>query len=395
LTETYPFGVQYQVAPSAVWDVRYVGAHTFGQFQALNANPDILGVQSAFPSYGAGLPVCTDMTAIGYGREDCNYDLETETGNTAFQIYNALQSTLTFRQFRNTVTGTASYTYSRAISNTSEIFSSGISGGATGGNSSPYAMDPLNTDLGERGVDGNSYPQVVGLQLTFTEPWFSKQHGMMGRLLGGYFLNSFYQYSGGQPFSPSQSNAVTSSAVTIPATDSPAVAAEVTSNFCDFDFAANFGRQCRPILANPSAPMGSVGINVGNGVYENYATGAVSPRSDFHWLWNNQAEAIALGTPFPGVGRNTLRGDSWNNLDASVGKNFKMTERVSFQLSLNVFDVLNRAYYGSPDANLEDAGSTFLTNTFTGYQSDSAAGNGAYYAGFGNRNIQIGGHISF
>ncbi len=399
LTETYTFGVQYQVAPSAVWDVRYVGAHTFGQFQALNANPDILDVQSAFPNYGAGIPVCTTITdgvkALGYGRPDCNYDLETETGNTTFQIYNALQSTLTLRQFRNTVTGTFSYTYSRAISNTSEIFSSGISGGATGGNSSPYAMDPLNTDIGERGVDGNSFPQEVGLQLNFTEPWFSKQQGIMGRLLGGYYLNTLYNYAGGQPFTPSQSRHVTSPAVTIPDTDSPAVAAEVTTSFCDFDFAANFGRQCRPILANSGAPMTSVGINVGNGVYEDYGTGAIADRSSFHWLWNNQAEAIALGNPFPGVGRNTLRGDSWNNVDASVGKNFKITERVSLQLSLNVFDVLNRAYYGSPDANLEDAGSTFLTNLYTGYQSGSAAGNGAYYAGFGNRNVQIGGHISF
>ena len=392
LTETYTFGVQYQVAPSAVWDVRYVGAHTFGQFQALNANPDILDVQSAFPNYGAGISLCTDPTALGFGRPDCDFELGTLTGNTAFQIYNALQSTLTFRQFRNTVTGTVSYTYSRAISNTSEIFSSGTSGGATGGNSSPYSMDPLNTNLGERGVDGNSYPQVVGLQLTFTEPWFSKQQGFMGRALGGWFLNTFYQYSGGQPFTPSQARVVTSPAITIP---DPTQADLVTASFCDFDFAANFGRQCRPILDNPAAPLQSVGINVGSGVYEDYGTGAVSGRDSFHWLWNNKAEAIALGNPFPGVGRNTLRGDSWNNLDASVGKSFKMTERVSFQLSLNVFDVLNRAYYGSPNANVEHAGADFLTYDFTGYQSDSAAGQGAYYAGFGNRNIQIGGKVIF
>jgi hypothetical protein len=391
MDETWTFGVQYQVAPSAVWDVRYVGSHTFGQFQALNGNPDLLAVQSAFPNYGAGVQECTDKTAIGYGRENCNYDLETETGNTAFLIYNAMQSSLTLRQFRNTVTGTVSYTFSRAISNTSEIFSTG-----SGGNTSAYAQDPLNPDLGERGVDGNSYPNLVGLQLTFTEPWYSKQHGIMGRLLGGYFLNSFYQYNAGQPYSVSQAFSVTSSKVTIPATDSAAVAAEVTSNFCDFGFAQAFGSQCRPILANPGAPIQAVGINVGNGVYENYATGAVADRSTFHWLWNNQAEAIALGNPFPGVGRNTLRGDGWNDLDASIGKNFKATERVSFQLTFNVFNVLNRAYYGTPDLNIEDSPSgLFQTDTFTGTISDSGAGAGAYYAGFGNRNIQLSGHINF
>jgi hypothetical protein len=392
MTETYSLGVQYQVAPSSVLDLRYVGAHTFGQFQALNANPDILTVQSAFPSYGAGLSLCTDPAAIGYGRLDCNYGVETETGNTAFMIYHALQSSLTFRQFRKTVTGTVSYTFSRAITNSSEIFGTGTGGGATGGNASAYAMDPLNPNFGERGVDGNSYPQIVGLQLTFTEPWFSKQEGFMGRLLGGYFLNTFYQYHGGQPFTPLQQRAATSSAITIP---NPADTAQVTSSFCDFDFAANFGRQCRPILANSAAPLQSVGINVGGGVYEDYGTGAIADRSSFHWLWNNQAEAIALGTPFPGVGRNTLRGNSWNALDAAIGKNFKMTERVSVQLTMNVFNVLNRAYYGVPNANVENAGGTFLTNDFTGYNPGTVAGAGAYYAGFGNRNIQLGGHINF
>jgi hypothetical protein len=143
--------------------------------------------------------------------------------------------------------------------------------------------------------------------------------------------------------------------------------------------------------------MTSVGINAGNGVYENYATGAVAPRSSFHWLWNNEAEAIALGNPFPGVGRNTLRGDSWNDLDASVGKNFKATERVSVQLTMNVFNVLNRAFYGTPDVSIEDAGGTFMTNTYTGYLADTAAGGGAFYAGTntGNRVIQLSAHVNF
>ncbi len=390
MVETYTLGIQYQVAPSAVWETRYVGSHTFGQFQALNTNPDILTVQSAFPDYGSSVNVCTDPTAPGYTREDCSHGLELTYGNTAFLIYNALQTSLTVRDFHH-ITGTASYTYSRAISNASEVFSTG-----SGGNTSAFAQNPLNPDIGERGVDGNSYPNLWGIQLTFTEPWFSKQPGILGRLLGGYFLNTFYQYNGGQVFSPSQAFSVTSPNVSIPTSDSAQVAAEVTSNFCDFGFAQNFGSQCRPILANQSAPMTSVGINVGNGVYENYATGAVAQRSSFHWLWNNQAEALALGNPFPGVGRNTLRGDSWNNLDASLGKNFKATERVNVQLTMNIFNVMNRAYYGTPDVSIEDSvPGLFLTNTFAGTNPGTAAGGGAYFAGFGNRNIQLTGKIVF
>jgi hypothetical protein len=133
-------------------------------------------------------------------------------------------------------------------------------------------------------------------------------------------------------------------------------------------------------------------------VYENYATGAVGDRSSFHWLWNNQAEALALNNPFPGAGRNILRGDTWNDLDASIGKNIKVTERVQVQLTMNVFNVLNRAYYGVQDPNFEDSlnsPNTFLNHTYDGYDSGTAAGGGAYYAGFGNRNVELSAHINF
>jgi hypothetical protein len=400
MAETYTLGVQYQVAPAAVWEVRYVGSHTFGQFQSLNTNPDIADVQSAFPNYGTGISPCTNASAAGYKRPDCNYDLVDTVGNTAFDIYNSLQTSLTVRNFHH-LTGTASYTYSRAISNTSEIFST-----FGGGNTNAFGQNPLNPDVGERGVDGNSYPNLWGIQLAYNEPWFSKQNGILGRLLGGYFINSFYQFNGGQAFNPFQADSMESPNVKIPSS-SPTVISDVTTNFCDAGFASNFGAggalsQCRPILDNKSAPTSAVGINVGGGVYEDYVTGTVAPRSSFHWLWNNKEEAMALGNPFPGVGRNILRGDSFNNVDASVGKNVKATERVSLQFTMNVFNVLNRAYYGTPDANLEDSlypdyglPNSFLLNTFTGGAPGTSAGGGAYYAGFGNRNIQLSAHVNF
>jgi hypothetical protein len=66
------------------------------------------------------------------------------------------------------------------------------------------------------------------------------------------------------------------------------------------------------------------------------------------------------------------------------------------QLTLNVFNVMNRAYYATPDVSIEDSvPGLFLTNTYTGYNPGTAAGAGAYYAGFGNRNVEISGKIAF
>jgi hypothetical protein len=180
-----------------------------------------------------------------------------------------------------------------------------------------------------------------------------------------------------------------------------------TTSFCDFNFDLqyDFGgavNQCRPILANKSAPMTTVGINVGGGQYMNYATGVYGPRSSFHWLWDNKYEALALGNPFPGVGRNTLRGNTFSNLDLTIGKTVKLTERVNMLLQAAAFNALNRAYYGTPDPNVEDtllpaegAYPSFLLNTYENGSSGSAAGGGAFFQGIGNRNVQLTGKITF
>ena len=402
MAETYTLGFQYQIFPAAVAEIRYVGNHTFDNFQAVNANPDVLDVQSSFPNYGSGVNACTDTSASGYTRPNCNYWLVLQDGNGAFSIYNGLQTSLTIRNFHN-MTGTASYTYSRTIDNTSEIFSTGA-----GGNTSSIAQDPLNPNIGERGVSGTSYPNVWGLQLTYNTPWFRSQSGILGRLLGGYAMNAFYQFNGGQPFNPIQNS---------PTVQSPNVLADIasitdptfnanaaTTSFCDFVWSEVFGDPCRPVLSNKAAPMTSIGINLGPEGYVDYVSGNPTTRSSEHWIWNNQYEAMALGSPFPGVGRNTLRGDSFNNLDLSVGKNFRVTERVNLSLMANAFNILNRAYYGTPDVNIEDSlypvlygvPASFLSDYYApGTTAESPAAGGAFGAGTGNRNIQLGGKVTF
>jgi hypothetical protein len=389
MAESFTLGAQYQVGGAGVIEARYVGNHTFHQFQSLNANPDIADVQAHFPRYGTGQSVCTDPTAYGYTRPNCSYGLVQSTANTAFSIYNGLQTSFTLRNLHHW-TGTVSYTYSRAIDNVSEIFSTN-----GGGTTSAYAQDPLNSDVGERGVGGNSYPSVIGLQMAYTEPWFKAQKGAMGRLLGGYTFNALYTYNTGQPFNPYQATTAQSPFVN---PNDPMAA----TSFCDFGFSQVFGNPCRPVLSNPQAPLSSVGINTGSG-YIDYATGQPISLSSVHWLWNNQYEAIARNNPFPGVGRNILRGDSFNNVDLTVGKSIKLTERVTANLQVSAFNVLNRGYYGTPDANIEDTlypafygiPNSFLTNYYQGGGGESPAAGGAFGQGPGNRSVQLGGKIIF
>jgi hypothetical protein len=313
-------------------------------------------------------------------------------GNTAFSIYQALQTSYTVRNFHHWL-GTVSYTYSRTVDNNSEIYATG-----SGGNTSNFAQNPLDTDVGERGVSGNSYPSVVGLQLGYTAPWFQSQRGILGRILGGYSFNAFYNYNGGQPFNPIQ-NAISVQSANVLSDISANTAIDPTkaeNSFCDFNFGDTFGTSCRPILSNPRAPQGTVGINLGPGGYVDYVTGNPTTPSAVRWLWNNQYEAIARKNPFPGIGRNILRGDSFNDLDLTVGKSLKLTERVTTILQVSAFNALNRGYYGTPDPNIEDVTfGGFLSNFYSGGGGESPAAGGAFGQGPGNRNVQLTAKVRF
>jgi hypothetical protein len=364
VTETYSLGIQQQIGHIAVVEARYVGAHTFADFQSINGNPAIGNALKAFPTKFTGVTACADATQPGYnggnGRVQCiNGNVRIRT-NTSFEIYNGLQTSINTHNYKG-LTANFSYTFSRTIDNASEIF--GTNGAGT---TVAFSNNPLDPNVGERGVSGQSYPNVTTLGLVYISPFMKTNHHLLGKLLGGYQLNTIYVFNSGQPYTPYQA----------------AAPSGVEANYCDYLFDATFAgpSSCRPILANASAPVGSVGYNAGNGTYTDLATGATVARSSEHWLINNTAEALALGNPYPGVGRNTLRGNSYNNLDASIFKNTNLTERFKLQIGVYLYNSLNRAYYGAPDAAIEDAGATFAN--FTGNAGS-------------NRNVQVGGKIIF
>lgn len=358
--QTYSLGIQHQIGSAAVGSVRYVGTHTSDNFQSVDANPYLAPVAAAFPSYN--LPaLCTDSTAPGYGRPNCNKSNLALVSNGGWQDYSGLQLNLTTRNMHG-LTGTVSYTWSRAIDNVTDVFSTG---GA--GSTNAFAQNPLDTDQGETAVDGNSYPNVVGTQVTWQLPTFAKSNGLMSRLVNGFGLTSMYRYNSGQPYNPYQ----------------PLFVDGITgdTSFCDNTFnSSSVGPgldTCRLAVSNPQAPLNTVaylnpytGPMVGgapttgtpmwvqyNSDSVNPTTGAYNPGtpttpSANHWIINNQAYAMSVGNPYPGSGRNILRGDSFSDLDASLYKTFAITERVKLQLSFNGYNVMNQMFRGVGNPNV-------------------------------------------
>ena len=165
--------------------------------------------------------------------------------NTAFSLYNSLQTSLTVRNYHG-VSATAGYTYSRTIDNATDIFSNSSANSA-------YAQNPLNTDLGERAVSTISFPNTASISFTYALPKVgSSDRGLVGRLANGWQMNTIWIYNSGQPFSDYDSTSNSSPFI------NPADSKTSTSyDDSAFDNKFNGADTERPIVSNPKAPIGT------------------------------------------------------------------------------------------------------------------------------------------
>lgn len=399
-TEQWTLGLQQSFGSHVVGELRYLGNHTVGQFQVRNGNPALgpliaAGFQNAIP---AGLTPCTTPDAPGAtaGYVDCNHTNLITLGNTAYSNYNALQSRLSVEQWHG-VTAGLSYTWSKDLDNVSEIYST-----LGGGNSNAFAQSPFDLSQSERGLSGLDFPQLTSVYMIFKVPFFRDQKTLAGRVLGGWQVNPTWRFASGQPYSVQQGLH----------SDSTSFATPFDTTLCDPTQTTGSTPPCRPILANPRAPIDTVGLCLNSaagdcGLADYYSTPQFTgdptsaPRGvakqQVHWIVNDLTAAKYYGTPFAGARRNLQRGDSINNANLAVLKDFKVGERVTFQARATAFNVLNRQYRGTPGINVDfgsfaETGGSFA-NTFF-----NASGNGetnSVFSGIDRRRVEIGGKIIF
>ena len=412
---SWSLGVQREIVPKAVFEVRYVGNHATNLFQTINGNPAIAGLQALYPNLvPSGLTPCTTPQVVltpgqiasgivnpALGRVNCNEGIVRERTNTAYSDYNALQSELRVNNLWNQLTLKGTYTYSNTTDNASEIFSTGAAGGT-----SAFAQSQVNFTGNEHGTSGLDFPHSFSITVTEQLPFFKSEHGLIGHILGGWVIAGNYFITSGQPYTASQAFANCSSGGGACGTNGPDNPYDAAFNlaFVGFDGAL------RPFLGSNSAPASAVGIyaadacNVfgapatpggplvgpGCGLAANTllsfnainATGAAAPVStkQVRFITNGAEADTIFGTPFGNVGRNTLR-DYWTNTgNFALFKNFKIKERVTLAWHMQMLNVFNHPNFASIDPIIEDAG---LTSLETGFANPSLQ-NG------GNRVIKFG-----
>jgi hypothetical protein len=253
------------------------------------------------------------------------YDRSTGRGN-----YNALQASLE-RRFANGFSYAVSYTWSKSIDVGGDGYF-GVEGGVP-----QNAYDPGQYD---RSVSGLDLRQILAVNTLYQIPVgkgmkFSTGNGALDYILGNWQINNIFQAHSGSPFSLLDGNDVSNT--------------------------------------------GSLGFVA----YEHLnAVASPAPKPAGKWFNTNAYAAPAFGT-YGTVGRNTLVGPAFWDLDTSLFRQFPVGEGRQFEFRAEAFNLANHVNLGQPDGTITD-GASFGTISGTAYGNT-----------FLNRQLQIAGKFIF
>lgn len=79
--------------------------------------------------------------------------------------------------------------------------------------------------------------------------------------------------------------------------------------------------------------------------------------------FGSQLVASGSETTFGNVGRNSVYGPHYSDIDTSLYKNFNVTERMRFQIGASAYNIMNHPNFQNPNANVAGSSLGFITAT--------------------------------
>lgn len=326
--QRWSLGFQRQLPLNVVVDVSYVGSKGTHLFINEDANPTVRPEQRVTPINPAtGQPVTTGLS----GRLDNIQGARTVRTNGGDSNYHAGQLEVK-RRFANNFQISGAYTFSKLISNADEVFVAGLGSGGTSFFAVPAVFGGSRLD---RSVSVFDRTHRASITYIAESPFFDKQQGIIGRILGGFQLSGITTFESGVPFT------------VFNGFDSDGVAG---ANRPDF---------------NPNGRRGVRAIPVVN--TQNFITGYVNPEviigttssgaPIYQPIDPSEAQFIVNPSYVPGLpgsvvrvgnlGRNTERSNGINNWDMTFLKRTRLTEKIFVDARAEFFNVFNHPQFGS------------------------------------------------
>ena len=302
--DSFSFEMQRELGRDTVLRWGYVGSKGSDLFQTIDGNPRRLNAVG-----------CTAFVTVP--TDSCRVDSTASTvrlrTNSASSIYHSMQVSMEKRLSRGVSAG-LHYTWSSFIDEASEIF-----------NPSPgeiaIPQDSFNPK-GDRGRSTFDRPHRVAGNFVYELPWYRDQRGAIGRLLGGWQINSAFSLQSGAPFTPLNGS-------------------DPTGALSGIDTLV--GNAIRPNSLLPVTGMsveelfrirGTVTTANGNAIFQTLRTGQ------------------RVGT----AGRNILRADGINNIDLGILKSTRLGENQKLQLRADFYNFTNTRDFGIPQATVTNQG---------------------------------------
>ncbi|HLW75958.1 MAG TPA: carboxypeptidase-like regulatory domain-containing protein, partial [Bryobacteraceae bacterium] len=212
-------------------------------------------------------------------------------------------------------------------------------------------------NFGSYGVQPFDVKLTYSLLMFYDEPWFKSQKGVMGHILGGWTIAPLFTARSGLPLRVRGENISQSFGEIYSGQSANYEEAGGVSPFTGgYAGAGNYN------IVTPST-VGSSGNPVKGGSGINIFADPTAVAAEFR--------PAVLGIDGESGGAGVLRGFPYWNLDATVSKDFRATERIGATLTIQFVNLLNHFVPADPSTSLSSP-TTFgvVTNQFT-------SGNGA------------------
>jgi hypothetical protein len=337
---------------------------TPGGFGGINANgtAGIAGNATIIAAIQGGTPAGLAQTLVANNLQGSvrflanpNVALAGLLTNAARYNYNALQVEVR-RRFSGGFYFQANYTFSKTLSNSP----------GTDQRRQEFELDANNPDL-EYSRAEYDQTHVFNVNSIYELPFgkgkkfFGNAGGLLDRIVGGWQFNSIVKVASGAPFTFTDPRTTFNRATFV--TRQPA-----TSNLSTEEL-----RQYVGVFRNADGSITLVNPSIIDPTTGRLANGPGTPTFNGQVLFNNPAGTVG------NTARNAFDGPGYFNIDASLFKNIRITERVRLQLRAEAFNLLNHT-------NLA------ITNQ---YRNISAANAFNITAAYSPRIVQFAGRIEF
>ena len=297
---SYTLKLQQQVARDTVLSVGYVGSHGYHEIVSLDANEPFPTICPAAPC-PASLPQGTIYYPPGSPLANPNLGSTWTWFSEGVSSYNALQIDLNHR-FHDGLQLRGVYTWSKALDDGDTL------NGSAAANAPGLVMDAQNLALDKgratfdvqhvAAIDG-SYELPFGRGKTF----FGQSSGAADKLASGWSINAIATLRSGFPFTP-----------------------ELSFN------PSNNGNAQNPIRPSLNPAF----------------RGKIILRSPNGWFDPN-AFAVPPNGTLGNLGRNILDGPGLSEVDLSLFKDTKLSERLDLQFRAEAFNLFNTANFNTPN----------------------------------------------